>query len=69
LEFSSLLWKILGVGTLSENEHDEIHYNQGFIKLFLHLIILLKKNYPEINNISTKENTWFHERAILCPKN
>ena len=37
--------------------------------MFLNLIILFKKIFPEINNISTKENTWFSECAILCPMN
>ena len=59
----------IGEGTLSENEHGEILLSPGFCKTVYTFDNCIEKKYPDTNNISTKENTWFPERAILCSMN
>ena len=58
-----------GEGTLAENEHGEIFLSPGYCKTVYTLDNVIETIYPETNNISTKENTWFSERAILCLTN
>lgn len=68
MEFSKILLDV-GEGKVPENNEKEIILPSAHCRVVNQSDILIREIYEDIENLSTKQNSWLCERSILAPTN
>lgn len=59
----------IGEGKLPIDENNQISLTDDFGKIIFNIPELINSIYPDLTNVTLCNNSWWCERAILCPKN